>query len=124
MSVTLLLGRNRRAISLLTAIRLATQLAASDRERYSDLLHLIRRTLENDVGEHSSVRCRWQVRAEADAHVKRFVEVEGDWWTKLVHGFALKTDEDRNRIAMFFDSDTLRFDPGQSAPEPKLGVLH
>jgi hypothetical protein len=27
------------------------------------------------------------MRAEADANVKKFVEVERDWWAKLVHGF-------------------------------------
>jgi hypothetical protein len=52
------------------------------------------------------------VRTETDAHIERFVEVERDWRAKLVHGFPLKTDKDRNGIAMLFDSDTLRFDPG------------
>jgi hypothetical protein len=52
------------------------------------------------------------VRTETDAHIERFVEVERDWRAKLVHRFPLKTGKDRNGIAMLFDSDTLRFDPG------------
>ena len=60
----------------------------------------------------------------ADAHIKRFVEVERDWRLELLHGFAFKTDKDGNGIPMLFDSDTPSFDPGESAPEAKLGVLH
>ena len=55
---------------------------------------------------------------------KRFVEVERDWRLELLHGFAFKTDKDGNGIPMLFDSDTPSFDPGESAPEAKLGVLH
>jgi hypothetical protein len=63
------------------------------------------------------------MRAEAHAHIKWLVKVQIDGWAKLVHGFALQADEDRDGIAMLFDSDALRFDPGEGAPEAVLHVL-
>ncbi|QNI31972.1 hypothetical protein H7849_23645 [Alloacidobacterium dinghuense] len=57
------------------------------------------------------------MRTETDAHIKRFVEVERDWPAKLVHGFALKTDKDRDGIPMLFDSDTPSFDPARVPPK-------
>src|ERR1022692_349104 len=121
MSMTLLFGWKSQGRPLIAC---ATHLSAPQCERCAGLLHLNRRVLENDVREHSSVRCRGQVRTETDAHIERFVEVERDWRAKPGHGVPLKTDKNRNGIALLFDSDTLRFDPRENAPEAKLGVLH
>src|ERR1035438_7689368 len=83
MSMTLLFGWKSQGRPLIAC---ATHLSAPQCERCSGLLHLNRRVLENDVKEHSSVRCRGQVRTETDAHIERFVEVERDWRAKLGYG--------------------------------------
>src|ERR1700691_240417 len=63
------------------------------------------------------------MRAEAHAHVKRLVKVQIDGWAKLVHGFALQADEDGDGVATLFDSDALRLDPCEGAPEAILHIL-
>jgi hypothetical protein len=74
-------------------------------------MHLTRRVLEDDVGEHSSIRLGGQVRAEADTYVKRPIEVQGYRRAKLVHGFALQTDVDGNGIAVLFEADVEGYGP-------------
>jgi hypothetical protein len=57
------------------------------------------------------------VRAEADAHVKRFLEMPVDRGTELVHGFAVQADEEHNRVALLFDSDAPGPNSGETAAE-------
>ncbi|MHB1743303.1 MAG: hypothetical protein ACYCPO_16985 [Acidobacteriaceae bacterium] len=64
------------------------------------------------------------MRAEPDADIKRAVEVEMDRRAKLVHGLALQADEERDGVALLFNSDALRHDPGEAASEAKLHIRH
>src|ERR1035441_8834297 len=54
---------------------------------------------------------------------KRSVEVQLNRRTELVQGFAFQADEDRDGVALLFDSDALSPDVGEAAPEAKLHIF-
>ena len=79
---------------------------------------------KHDVRNYSRVnRCR-QMRTEADANVERCVEMERDRWAELVHRLALQADEDRERVAAFFNSYAPGMDTREQAGETILEILH
>ena len=80
--------------------------------------------LQQHIREQGGVERGRQMWAEADAHIKRRVEVEADGRTKLVHGFAGQADKNRKGVAVLFDSDALGFHSGQGSSEAKLRILH
>src|SRR5277367_5905344 len=69
------------------------------------LLDFAGSVFQDDVGEDGGVGFVREVRAEADACVKGSVQMEGDGWAELVHGFAFKADEDGEVVTMFFEAD-------------------
>jgi hypothetical protein len=78
---------------------------------------------EAEVPLQSSIGLVRQMRAEADANVKRSVEVKVNRWAELLHRFALQADEDRDGIASL--SIPIRFGPDvrEHAPETILHIL-
>src|ERR1019366_6370865 len=87
------------------------------------LAHLSRGVLEKDIRKHGAIGLVRQVRAEADPHIERCVEVQDDRRSELRHRFALQADKDGDGIAALFDSDALGADIGEHAPETVLHVL-
>src|ERR1039457_4871518 len=88
------------------------------------LLNFAVRVLDNNIREHRPVGFVRQVRAEADAGVEWPVNVQADGRAELMHRFSLQTDEERERVAVFFNADASgiggdqvigRFAAGQSA---------
>ena len=79
---------------------------------------------KHDVRNYSRVnRCR-QMRTEADANVERCVEMERDRWAELVHRLTLQADEDRERVAAFFNSYAPGMDTREQAGETIFEILH
>src|ERR1017187_7592159 len=87
------------------------------------LAHLSRGVLEKDIRKHGAIGLIGQVRAEADPHIERCVEVQGNRRSELLHRFALEADKDGDGIAALFDSDALGADVGEHAPETVLHIL-
>ena len=61
--------------------------------------------LQHYIRENGGVGFVGQVRAEADADVEGFVEMEGDGWAELMHGFSFEAEEDGEVVAALFDAD-------------------
>src|SRR3984885_3869256 len=80
--------------------------------------------LEKYIREHTGVWRNWIVRAEADADIKRAVDVKLDWRAELVHRFSFYADEERKVVAVLFNSNALGHDSWkEAAADPVLHVL-
>src|SRR5580700_6567426 len=77
---------------------------------------------EDDVGEYGGIGLVRQVRAEADADVEGRVDVEGDGWAELVHGFALEADEKGDRVSTLFDADAFGYDGDEAVGAGAAGT--
>src|SRR4051795_7186340 len=78
------------------------------------LPNLASRVFEHDVGKHCRIGLVWKMRTEADANVKRRLDVQIDRCAELVHRLALKADKQREGVAVLFDADPLSKDPDQA----------
>jgi len=61
--------------------------------------------LQDHVGKYRRLGLIRQMRAEADPHVERSIDVQTHRRTELVHRFAILADEEGEGIAVLFDTD-------------------
>src|SRR5580658_10080833 len=74
------------------------------------LLNFAGGVFEHYVRKHGGIGLIRQVRTETDTDVERPVEMQLDGRAKLVHGFAIDTDEEREGVAAFLDADAFGAD--------------
>src|SRR5580698_3821405 len=80
-------------------------------------------TLQCNIGDYRRVHGGRQMRAEADADVKRLVEVERNGRPELMHGLTLQANEDGNRVAVLFNAHALGMNTVELAAETVLHVF-